>query len=173
MLISDEYRQLNAELHEKNDAYGNEYAYRWVKPLNDLTWEFETFDVLDYGCGKALLSKLMTKMCLKNYDPSIPKYAATPEPADIVVCTDVMEHIEPDHLDAVIDDLKRVTKRALLLNISLQPALKMLADGRNAHLIVEDIDFWCTKFLPHFDLYSISGMNGSEVTMILYARRTH
>ena len=172
-LITDEYKQLNQQLHEDRPEYGAHNAHRWVQAVNDLTWEYETFDVLDYGCGKGALSRLMSKMHIKNYDPGVPAYATPPNSADIVVCTDVMEHIEPECLEAVIKDLKRVTRKALLINISLQHAHKTLADGRNAHLIVEDIDFWCTALLPHFELQSIQGTNGVEVTMILLAREVH
>jgi len=170
--ITDEYRKLNEELHE-NPNYGAHNANRWVKFVNDLTWEFETFSVLDYGCGKGNLSRLMSKMAVKNYDPAMPEFSATPEPEDIVICTDVMEHIEPDCLDAVIEDLKRVTNIALVVNIALRPAMKTLSDGRNAHLIIESVEWWMDKFLKFFDLHSINGTEGKEVTMILYRRVEH
>lgn len=172
-LISDEYRKLNNELHETNPEYGARGGARWVDIVNQLTWQFETFSVLDYGCGKASLSQALTKMAVKNYDPAIPEFSEPPEPADIVVCGDVMEHIEPDCLDAVIDDLKRVTNIALVVNIALRPAKKVLADGRNAHLIIEDINWWVNKFLKYFDLHHINGTNGQEVTMILFKRVEH
>jgi len=90
-----------------------------------------------------------------------------------VICTDVMEHIEPECLDDVIDDLKRVTNIVLVVNIALRPAKKTLADGRNAHLIVKDIEWWMGKFLKYFDLKQVNGQNGSEMTMILFKRVEH
>ena len=170
--ITEEYRQLNQQLHE-NAEYGAHNAHRWVQVVNDLTWEFETFSVLDYGCGKGYLARLLSKMAVKNYDPAVSKFSEPPEPEDIVICTDVMEHVEPACLDDVIDDLKRVTNIALVLNIALRPAKKTLADGRNAHLIIEDIEFWLNKFAKYFDLLSISGKNGSEVNMVMYKRVEH
>jgi hypothetical protein len=172
-LISDEYRAQNAEKHETSEVYGADNAHRWVKMVNALTWEYETFSVLDYGCGKGNLARMMTKMPIHNYDPAIPEFSATPAPDDIVICTDVMEHVEPDCLDAVIDDLKRVTNIVLVVNISLQPSLKHMPDGSNAHLIVEDIEFWMTKFLKYFDLSSVNGENGKEMTMVLFKRVEH
>ena len=171
-LITDEYRKLNEQLHE-NPHYGSQNAHRWVQMVKDLTWEFETFSVLDYGCGKGNLSKLITNMAISNYDPAVPEFSEPPQPEDIVFCTDVMEHIEPDCLDAVIDDLKRVTNICLVVNIALRPAKKTLADGRNAHLIIESIDFWMNKFLKYFDLWQINGKNGAEVTMVLMKRVEH
>ena len=171
-LISEEYRKLNEQLHE-NPEYGSRNAPRWVKVIKDLTWEFETFSVLDYGCGKGNLAKMMTNMPVKNYDPAVPELSAIPTPEDIVICTDVMEHIEPECLDDVIDDLKRVTNIVLVVNIALRPAKKTLADGRNAHLIVKDIEWWMGKFLKYFDLKQVNGQNGSEMTMILFKRVEH
>ena len=170
--ITEEYRKLNEQLHE-NPGYGANNAHRWVSIINDLTWDLETFSVLDYGCGKGNLAKMMTKMPVKSYDPAVPEFSATPAPEDIVICTDVMEHIEPECLDDVIDDLKRVTNIVLVVNIALRPAKKILADGRNAHLILEDIAFWQNKFSKYFDLQQINGTNGKEVTMVLFKRVEH
>jgi len=78
-LISEEYRKLNEQLHE-NPEYGSRNAPRWVKVIKDLTWEFETFSVLDYGCGKGNLAKMMTNMPVKNYDPAVPEFSAIPTP---------------------------------------------------------------------------------------------
>ena len=170
--ITEEYRKLNEQLHE-NPHYGSQNAHRWVQPVKDLAWEVETFSVLDYGCGKGNLSRLISNMAVKNYDPAVPEFSDPPDTADIVVCTDVMEHIEPDCLDAVIDHLKQVTNICLLVNIALRPARKTLADGRNAHLIVEDIEWWMERFLKNFDLMSINGENNKEVTMVLLKRVEH
>ena len=170
--ITEEYRKLNEQLHE-NPEYGSRNAHRWVKIIQDLTWELETFSVLDYGCGKGNLSKELSKMPVKNYDPAIPEFSAEPNPEDIVICTDVMEHVEPECLDDVIEDLKRVTNIVLVVNIALRPAKKTLADGRNAHLIIEDIEWWMAKFLKVFVLKFIQGENCKDVTMILYMRVVH
>jgi len=67
---------------------------------------------------------------------------AAPEPHDIVACTDVLEHLEPYCVDDVIDDLRRVTRKALFLTIATRVSKRTLADGRNAHLIVEGAPFW-------------------------------
>ena len=117
----------------------------------NLCAENDTQDVLDYGCGKATLHMQMP-FGINNYDPAIPKYSAYPEPADIVICTDVMEHIEPECLDAVLDDLKRLTKIGIYLNVAMYAALKHLPDGRNTHLIQEGREWWLPRLMKRFEL---------------------
>lgn len=107
-------------------------------------------ELLDYGCGKGLLAKslgphLDHRVRVHQYDPAIPECADTPEPCEVVACTDVLEHIEPDLLDNVLDDLRRVTKGVGVFVIATGPARKILPDGRNAHLIQEGPGWW----LPH------------------------
>jgi hypothetical protein len=92
-----------------------------------------------------------------EYDPAIPEKAESPRPADLVVCTDVLEHIEPDHLKAVLKDLKRCVKRMGYFVINTGPARKTLPDGRNTHLIQQDREWWrntlgryfTVKLVPH------------------------
>lgn len=101
----------------------------------------QTTDILDYGCGKRTLEEALG-FPIANYDPAIPGLDEAPQPADIVSCTDVLEHIEPDCLPAVLSDIRRVTKRAVFLTIATRPAKKFLADGRNAHLIQQPARWW-------------------------------
>ncbi len=77
---------------------------------------------------KGLLAKGID-VVTSEYDPAVAGKDLPPEPADLVVCTDVLEHIEPDCLDDVLSDLARLTKKVLLVNISTRPAVKVLADG--------------------------------------------
>jgi len=171
-LITDEMRQLNATLHETNPDYGANNAPRWVPVVKSLVKQYETFDVLDYGCGKGSLSVLLDHYCVKNYDPGMPEFDAEPGPADIVVCTDVMEHVEPECVDTVLAHLQNLTQMVLVLNIALRPASKSLPDGRNAHLIIESFDWWFEKIKAmEFDVHYIHMTAGREVNFILKKRR--
>ena len=51
-----------------------------------------------------------------------------------MICTDVLEHIEPDCLQAVLGHLRQVSREYTFVNISTRAAVKSLHDGRNAHL---------------------------------------
>ena len=68
------------------------------------------------------------------FDPAFPEYG-DPQPADLVCCIDVLEHIEPEFLDSVIAELARITIKLGFFTIATGPATKTRADGGNAHLI--------------------------------------
>lgn len=149
-LISAEYVRLNADLHRTNLAYGvggGRHAHVVTKMCEAL----KTTSVLDYGCGKGYLAKEMP-FPIWEYDPAIPGKQESPRPADIVVCTDVLEHIEPDKLVAVLRDLQRVMRQAGYFVIHMGQSSKTLADGRNSHLIVQDADWWRRKLGAYFAL---------------------
>jgi len=59
-----------------------------------------------------------------------------------VVCGDVLEHVEPECLDDVLAELRRVTQEVGLFVVHLTAAKKTLPDGRNAHLIQQPADWW-------------------------------
>tara|TARA_S200002703_G_scaffold107486_1_gene93376 strand:+ start:2423 stop:2824 length:402 start_codon:yes stop_codon:yes gene_type:complete len=107
-------------------------------------------DVLDYGCGKGTLGAALGRE-IKEYDPAIPGKDERPVAADIVACTDVLEHIEPDCIDDVLDDLARVTKSVLFVTVCVVPAKKKLADGRNAHILLKPFDWWAGKLTERFE----------------------
>ena len=148
MLITDEYRKLNEDLHESNRAYGTS-GKKLANYVLNVSKQLDTQDILDYGCGKGTLAANLP-FDIKQYDPCIEAHKDTPEPARIVICSDVLEHIEPDCLTDVLDDLWRVTKESILMVIHHGPAKKTLADGRNAHLIQEDEQFWLTLIMQRF-----------------------
>ena len=144
MLISDSYRKLNKALHASNRHYGASGS-QW---RDDVMAMIGPGTVLDYGCGKNPLSIEGARL----YDPAINGISDPPEPADYVICTDVLEHVEPEFIDNVIADLRRVTIRALFLAVCTKPAEKFLADGRNAHLIQENASWWGQKVEKHFKI---------------------
>jgi len=43
-------------------------------------------------------------------DPAFPEYRAS-RPADLVCCLDVLEHIAPDYVSAVLTDFRAITQR--------------------------------------------------------------
>lgn len=149
MLISEEYAAQNKALHESNASYGTG-GRRYAEFIASLMDSLKSSDVLDYGCGKGTLRSALNYP-IKEYDPAVPGKDAKPSPAEIVVCTDVLEHIEPDLIDNVLDDLVRVTKSVLFVTVCVVPAKKTLADGRNAHLLLKPFDWWTGKLTERFD----------------------
>lgn len=147
-LITEEYRVLNSALHEENEDYGiSGHHWRdWARNLSD--WGRMT--ILDYGCGKATLAKsLGPAYRVTNYDPCVPGLDAAPEPHDLVVCGDVMEHVEPECVDSVLSHIRKLAKHKAFFVIGMNPAIKVLADGRNAHLSLHPVKWWHDKLTEH------------------------
>ncbi len=166
MLITDSYKALNEELHRNKCSYGTS-GYRWAERVRELFIAYaDSHSILDYGCGKATLSKELADLPIANYDPSVKAYNAPPEPAAILVCTDVLEHIEPECLDDVLAHIASLMKDAGLLTISTRPANKVLSDGRNAHLIVEGRKWWLDKLAVHFTCRTIDSKDDELAVVI-------
>lgn len=168
-LISPAYKEQNRELH-KDPSYGQS-GHKYAKNVYDLCERVQSLNVLDYGCGKRSLEKALG-FEIHNYDPCISGLDGKPVPADVVACTDVLEHIEPDFVSAVLDDLKRVTAKLGFFVIANRPARKTLPDGRNAHLIQEGIDWWFHKVASRFTIerYFEQTHEGKTSGMILVVR---
>jgi 2-polyprenyl-3-methyl-5-hydroxy-6-metoxy-1,4-benzoquinol methylase len=141
MLITPEYRELNRKLHQDNEHYGTS-GKNWRDAVRELS-EHGRLRVLDYGCGRCTLSKsLGPAYRVTNYDPCIEGLDTPPEPHDVVVCGDVMEHVEPDLVMNVLREVRRLCKVRGLFVIGMTPAQKTLADGRNAHLSLHTQEVW-------------------------------
>lgn len=149
-LISDEYRKLQANLH-KHSNFGTTGAM-YADYINELIAQYGFKSVLDYGAGKCNLGEKLNNITYIAYEPSNPKYSDTPSPCEFVISIDVLEHIEPECLADVLNDLKRVTINYGFFTIHTKPAKKFLADGRNAHLIQEKMSWWYEKLNPMFEI---------------------
>jgi len=158
MLITEPYREQQKQLHATTN-YG--VASIGHAPIvANLINKYNVREVLDYGAGRLNLMKTISDQRLVKhefkyipYEPANPLYSDSPEPAEMVACLDVLEHIEPELLDNVLIDLARVTKRVGVFTVDCQLAVKTLADGRNAHLIVEPMEWWLPRIMKYFELH--------------------
>jgi hypothetical protein len=151
-LITDEYRAQQKALHAVGN-YGRA-AMSFGHLVAGYVQRLRVGSLLDYGCGsqRSLLKvlKLPEHVVYEGYDPCVPEYSTDPIPAELVVCIDVLEHIEPQLLDNVLDHLKDLCDPYGLFTIHTGPAAKVLSDGRNAHLTQEDISWWLPKLEQRF-----------------------
>ena len=142
--ISEVYILQLSQLHDKKasfgDAKGLKQTEKWIKKYNPES-------VIDYGCGKGgvtlALQEAYPDMTVQGYDPGNPTYENKPEGTfDMLVSTDVLEHIEPVFLENVLKHMNDLFTKVAFLIIATSPAKKFLPDGRNAHLIVENPGWW-------------------------------
>ena len=160
--ISDNYLAQQRELH-KNPNYGvASLGYApVVKKLLDQTG---VKSISDYGAGKCNLRRGLHDLGKKDfeylpYDPAFPEYGS-PKPGDLVCCIDVLEHIEEQFLDAVLLDLKEITRRYGFFSVHTGPAIKHLPDGRNAHLIQKPTSWWLPKLCQYFEISHLQRSEG-------------
>jgi hypothetical protein len=73
----------------------------------------------------------------------------------MVACIDVLEHIEPLCLKAVLDHLKALTEGLIFLTVHTGHAVKTLSDGRNAHLTQKPLTWWLPKLWKRWDLQTV------------------
>lgn len=141
MLITPEYVSMNKALFATEPLYGVSGSVH--RNMVRVWSKWGRKSVLDYGCGRQTLkTALGPAYDVTCYDPCVEGCDLPPQPCDIVYCGDVLEHVEPECLDDVLADLLRVTKEFLIAIISMAESTQTLADGRNAHLIQKDKDWW-------------------------------
>lgn len=150
MRFTESYKQQQIELHQREPGYGTSSAKHAARII-DLAKRLGTRSVLEYGCGKRTLSQAMP-FHITDYDPFIPECSDEPALHDLVVCSDVLEHIEPDCLPDVLSHLSSKVGKLVFIDIACRPAKKVLADGRNAHLIQEKPDWWLARLASFFDI---------------------
>ena len=144
MLITPEYLALQKQLHETNESYGTSGA-KYADIVRQIS-KWGRLSILDYGCGKQTLAKALGPAYrVTNYDPCIPGLDEPPVPHPVVACTDVLEHIEPELVNNVLAELRRLTMGKALLVINTGPARKFLADGRNAHISMHPAEWWMER----------------------------
>jgi 2-polyprenyl-3-methyl-5-hydroxy-6-metoxy-1,4-benzoquinol methylase len=144
-LISKTMLEQNQILHESEEGFGGS-GWKHADNIMAFSHELRARNMLDYGCGECTLGKVLRKMGmhfnLTEYDPAVRKRSRLPKPHDLVVCTDVLEHVEPDKLRNVLAHIHELTLKGCYLVIATRAANKILPNGANAHLIIEDTPFW-------------------------------
>ena len=127
--------------------------------------------ILDYGCGKGYAYKENFKVIdpkgnIPNfdkplhlwwgidevflYDPGVPEHNKLPtKKHDMVICTDVLEHIPEEDLDWVIREICSLCNSTIFFNVSCVPAIKTFTSGKykgeNVHVSIFDHTWWVAK----------------------------
>jgi len=153
MFYSEEYLNLLKIEHARSKKGWGSTGQRYHEIVKSKCLDLNTKEVLDYGCGRATLHEILKPdIIVTNYDPALTEYNQLPQPHDLVICFDVLEHIEIDFLDNVLSHIKSLTKKMLIATVATNPAGRILKDGRNAHLIIEQLPWWNQRFINYFDI---------------------
>ncbi|MEZ5907490.1 MAG: hypothetical protein R3D31_01695 [Hyphomicrobiaceae bacterium] len=145
--LIDYYRETHARR-----VYGTS-SVKYVRYLRPWIRLLAPRSILDYGCGQSLFIDMLNlgpAVALHRYDPAIPAFATLPpEPADLLVNIDVLEHIPEVSLDPVLNEMRTAARNAILV-IDTVPAKHTLPDGRNAHVNVKSPEWWRQKLTSVF-----------------------
>ncbi len=145
-LISPSYLEMQRILHAAPRGYGGR-GEKWAGIVLQVALAYHASSILDYGAGQGSLARVLRAQPLgairvDEYDPAIKGKDLLPSFADMVNVTDVLEHIEPDRLDTVLAHIRGLARKVVFVVISTKETNKTLADGRNAHLIIENGVWW-------------------------------
>jgi hypothetical protein len=161
-VITEAYLRQQRELH-KNPNYGvASLAYAPI--VLQLMKDASARSIADYGAGKCNLQKKLNELGAGGfeyfpYDPAFPEYGA-PQPADLVCCIDVLEHVEPECLENVFAELEAIVRKFGFFTIHTGAAVKVLDDGRNAHLIQQPASWWLPRLCRHFEILHLQRAPG-------------
>ncbi len=139
-------------LHEEDPGYGrtSEKLFKLISPLVSAAAPSK---VLDFGCGKSTLADRIGKefgVEFAKYDPAIPEHSKPPQGRfDLIINTDVMEHIPRSEIDGFLKTVKSHSDKAIF-NIFIGYASAMLPNGENAHCTVESEDWWADRLRSIF-----------------------
>lgn len=180
--ISDSQRKLNAELHQARPDFGsrggagNQEVIKIIGRYKDLN---VINSVLDYGTGKGAFPKNLkatfSDLQVGAYDPAVEKFSKKPNREfDLVTSFDVLEHVERDSVYAVLKEIKDLSSKVVFLQIDLQPAVKRLSSGRNAHIMLAPSDWWISQVASIFPIqgsYPIFHANGEIQKVAIVASK--
>ncbi len=146
--ISSEYKRM----HEKKQFSGSSLI-RYLPEIKHLIKLHQCDTLLDYGCGKAIHHKKPLLKTVTLFDPYYEPYSTKPEGTfDIVICTDVLEHIPEDEIGKTLHELIHYTNKVLFLAISTVPAKKKFSNGENVHLTIKPAEWWESMLDTHRDI---------------------
>lgn len=148
----EKYLNEARKVHANSLAWPGESLKPHLPELNRLIERLKVKSILDYGCGKARFHpKEWSGLEVAKYDPAVPEFS-TPPPAgktfDLVICTDVLEHIPMQDVDSFIARVafKRGATGFMFFSVCCRPAHRILPNGDNAHATIQPPAWWRKKF---------------------------
>ena len=163
--MQDEYLiEQYKKLYSQNRRYGRS-GVRYLDVILPWIKHLEPESILDYGCGYSeLLDRIKSryKVSIFKYDPAISKYSKMPsEHVDMVICTDVLEHLYRNDIYKTISFIKKISECAIF-SISCRLAYIKLPDGTNCHKTVKPKSWWMNRLKKYYNKITVISENMME-----------
>ncbi|MEM9059069.1 MAG: hypothetical protein AAGD13_01285 [Pseudomonadota bacterium] len=132
-------------------AYSDQEALRFRQELKPLFAAHGIRSVLDYGGGGGDWREkevkeggsLSSYLGIEDYRVFEPARAVDDrEPADAVVCFDVLEHVFVGDIGYVLNDVFAHAQRLVVINVAGYQANALLPTGENAHISLRPAQWW-------------------------------
>lgn len=142
-----------------------------VPHIIDLANRIKAKNILDYGsgCGRTANELRKNNFDVLEYEPGIESKRNNLNlindynfKTDLIICTDVLEHIERKKLINVLNHLKSINCMYYYVTVGTGPANRILSNGSNAHLIQEDEHWWYNTLSKIFKIHT-----GNKWTYVL------
>lgn len=125
--------------------------------IGKLVRKYNVQNILDYGCGRGDQYKQPHRLHkvwglqwwhVKLYDPAFKEHDERPYGKhDLVICSDVLEHVPEDQVPDVIGDLFMFARKAVWASICCRLAKKTFTGTDiNLHVTVKSMDWWNQQF---------------------------
>lgn len=114
--LTHKYQQ--EQLLADQSFYGNNQLY--PMDIYNIIDIIRPVTVLDYGCGNGAAGHALA--CNKHidvrlYDPFVKQYSSMPESAEVVICWNVLNNVEVEHLTAVVNNLTELATKHLIVKL--------------------------------------------------------
>lgn len=159
--------------HVTKKTFSGNGCLKHARTLIDMSHTIGATSAIDYGCGKGLqyakavivppqfandpavdeVQLFTLEQALgyevTKYDPAVKGFHKPPtEPADLVWCTDVLEHIPEEDISFIVGELSRLALKGVFVTVGTYPAKKHLPNGENAHVCIKPAEWWVEQFKP-------------------------
>lgn len=146
--LYDIYLEQAKQYHKDNNKWQGVALKKFIPTINQIIKDKGIESILDYGCGKAKYHP--EEWNATKYDPAVHEYQNKPtDKFDLVISTDVLEHIPVNNLKEAIDDIFNYSKKWVFVSVCCRKANAILPNGYNAHATIESAKWWRELFKPY------------------------
>lgn len=150
------YIEQHRRMHRVTKRFRGHSLIEHIPRIDQLMQEHGCRTILDYGCGKA--AYWPEHWQVTGYDPAYEPHSRKPQGRfDMVICTDVMEHIPESATAQVLAEIFGYSDRWVYLSICTRDSDKRMPDGTSVHVNVKPQSWWqeqLSRYPRHTAVYT-------------------